>query len=225
MGCVLMVKRKIEKEEAERERLAAMWERERRLWADGYTCIAGIDEAGRGPLAGPVVAACVILPSDIYLPGLNDSKKVAPHVRTLLAEQIKSKAVDWSVGIVEHREIDEINILQATKKAMAESVAGLNKRPDYLLIDALEIALPIPQEGIIHGDSLSASIAAASILAKTYRDSLMEIMDELYPEYGFKEHKGYGTPRHIRALQQFGPCPVHRKSFLTKFKEKYDGYN
>lgn len=201
---------------AEEERLAALWEKEKQLAAAGCRRIAGIDEAGRGPLAGPVVAACVVLPTGLYIPGLNDSKKVTPSKRAALAEIIRTSAVDWSVGIVDHGEIDRINILQAAKKAMVKAVNGLSREADYLLIDALELDLPIAQEGIIRGDSLCASIAAASIIAKTYRDSLMELMDELYPEYGFKEHKGYGTPRHLEALRQYGPCPIHRASFLHK---------
>ena len=206
----------LEKDEAEAQRLAAMWEREKQLAAAGYCRIAGIDEAGRGPLAGPVVAACVVLPTGLCIPGLNDSKKVAPLKRLVLTETIKNNAVDWAIGVVDHREIDRINILQAAKKAMAAAVAGLSREPDYLLIDALTINLPVPQEGIIRGDSICASIAAASIIAKTYRDSLMELMDELYPEYGFKDHKGYGTPRHLEALRTYGPCPIHRVSFLRK---------
>lgn len=206
----------MEREAAEAARLAALWEKERLLTAAGWRYIAGVDEAGRGPLAGPVVAACVILPTGLSIPGLNDSKRVTPLRRAALAELIKNNAVDWAVGVVDHHEIDRINILQAAKKAMTAAVTGLHKGADYLLVDAMKIDLPIPQEGIIHGDSLCASIAAASIIAKTYRDSLMELMDELYPEYGFKDHKGYGTPRHLEALQVYGPCPVHRLSFLRK---------
>lgn len=209
----------LEKERAEKERIQKLWQQERRLRTEGYRLIGGIDEVGRGPLAGPVVAACVILPAEIELPGLNDSKQVAAQERTILSEIIKKKALAWGIGVIDHEEIDNINILQATKKAMLAAVRNMVYRPDYLLIDALEIPVAIPQEAIIHGDSISASIAAASIVAKTYRDSLMEMMDILYPEYGFKEHKGYGTAIHIEALARYGPCPIHRKSFLKNIKK------
>lgn len=203
------------KREEEHQRLRVLYEKERMLYSKGYQFIAGIDEVGRGPLAGPVVAACVILPLGLELKGLNDSKKVHPKRRAELAEIIKKKAVAWSVGRVEHQEIDRLNILQATKKAMIQGVEGLCPSPDYLLIDALRLPLPIPQEGIVEGDSRCAAIAAASIIAKTYRDTFMEMIDQLYPEYGFKDHKGYGTPRHLEALERYGPCPLHRRSFLN----------
>jgi len=208
------VERQMEKEAAERKRLALMWERERQLYSQGYQLVAGLDEAGRGPLAGPVVAACVILPPECDLPGLNDSKKLKAEERQRLAALIKEQALAWSVGVVDHQEIDRINILQATKQAMLAALGQMSRRPHYLLIDALQLETDIPQEGIIHGDSLSASIAAASILAKTFRDELMEAVDLLYPEYGFAEHKGYGTPRHYEALRRWGPCPIHRKTFV-----------
>lgn len=204
----------LRKERAEKERLAKMWERERALWAAGRQYIGGIDEAGRGPLAGPVVAACVIFSRELELPGLNDSKQLAPQERAALAEIIKKKALAWGIGVIDSAEIDRINILQATKKAMVSAVARLGQKPDYLLIDAVELSLDIDQEAIIHGDCLSASIAAASIVAKTYRDSLMEMLDVLYPAYGFKDHKGYGTSRHFEALSRYGPCPIHRNTFI-----------
>lgn len=207
-------KKQREKEKAEAERLYALWKRERDLAEQGYHYVAGLDEVGRGPLAGPVVAACVILPLDCKLSGLNDSKKVLPAERDLLAEEIKGQAIAWAIGLVDHQEIDRLNILQATKVAMLQAISKMSRQPDYLLIDALELDISLPQEGIVHGDSCSASIAAASILAKTYRDSLMVAMDQLYPEYGFAEHKGYGTARHYDSIRQFGPCPIHRKSFL-----------
>lgn len=207
--------RQAEKRRKEERRLHKMWERERALYQAGYSYVAGIDEVGRGPLAGPVVAACVILPPECHLPGLNDSKKVSPAQRDILTQLIKEKALAWGIGLADHQEIDEINILQATKKAMLAAVASMRIQPDYLLIDAVKIDTAIPQEGIIGGDGLSASIAAASILAKTYRDDLMDLLDELYPLYGFKENKGYGTPRHLEALEKTGPCPIHRRSFLT----------
>lgn len=203
-----------EKEQKERARLDSLWARELKLAQQGLQYIAGIDEAGRGPLAGPVVAAAVILPPKCDLPLLNDSKKLKPAEREKLAVLIKEKSVAWAVGVVDHLEIDEINILQATKKAMCNAVAQLTPAPEYLLIDALKLELGIPQEGIIHGDGRCASIAAASIIAKTYRDSLMDMVDMLYPNYGFKEHKGYGTARHLHALAEYGPCPVHRRTFI-----------
>lgn len=212
---VVRVKRELENEQRERMRLANMWELENRLKEKGFKAIGGIDEAGRGPLAGPVVAACVILPAECHLPGLNDSKKLSPQERQKLALLIKEQATAWAVGLADHGEIDRINILQATKKAMQEAVGKMPRQPDYLLIDALRLPLAIPQEGIIHGDSISACIAAASILAKTYRDELMDMLHELYPLYGFNEHKGYGTPRHLAALELYGACPVHRTTFIS----------
>ncbi|MCR4442647.1 MAG: ribonuclease HII [Peptococcaceae bacterium] len=210
---------KMEKQKAEKERLYRLWEWERSLWTAGYSKVAGLDEAGRGPLAGPVVAASVVLPPEIEIPGLNDSKKLSGNKRSALAEIIKQKALAWGVGVVDQSEIDRINILQASKIAMIEAVRQMGVRPDFLLIDALTVALDIPQQGIVHGDTLSASIAAASIIAKTHRDSLMEMMDVLYPEYGFKDHKGYGTPRHLEALRCYGPCPIHRVTFIHKMNK------
>lgn len=206
--------KQLEKEAAEERRLSLLWERERVLYHQGYSLVAGIDEVGRGPLAGPVVAACVILPPECKLPGLNDSKKLSPEERTRLDKLIRQHALGWAIGLIDHEEIDRINILQATKQAMLSAIKQMTRQPEYLLIDALKLDISIPQEGIIHGDCLSASIAAASILAKTYRDSLMEMLDVLYPEYGFSEHKGYGTPRHLEALNRCGPCPIHRRSFV-----------
>lgn len=205
-----------EKEKKEKQRLKNLWARELSLAELGYKNIAGIDEAGRGPLAGPVVAAAVVLPQNYDFPLLNDSKKLKAADRDKLAVLIKEKAVAWAVGVVDHKEIDEINILQASKEAMSKAVAQLSPSPQYLLIDAVNLDIPLPQEGIIHGDSICACIAAASIIAKTYRDSLMDMVDMLYPEYGFKEHKGYGTPRHLHALAEHGPCPIHRNTFLKK---------
>lgn len=207
---------KIAKIKAEEKRLKNMWKKEKNLYDSGYNYVAGIDEVGRGPLAGPVVSACVILPPYCVLPELNDSKKLSANKREILAKLIKEKAVAWAVGVVDQKEIDAINILQATKKSMVKAVTGLGIKPDYLLIDALKISVDIAQEGIIHGDSSSASIASASIIAKTYRDAIMDEIDVLYPQYGFKEHKGYGTPRHWEALTRFGSSPVHRRSFIHK---------
>jgi ribonuclease HII len=212
-----MLKQKLStKMEKEKARLSQLWEKEEYLTRQGYLLIGGIDEAGRGPLAGPVVAACVILPQRCFLPGLNDSKKLSAAKREKLEQMIKKEAIAWSVGLVNHKEIDCLNIYQATRVAMRKAVRFLQVQPDYLLIDALSIDVELPQEGIVHGDSLSASIAAASIIAKTYRDRLMELMDCFYPVYGFKENKGYGTARHLEALRQYGASPVHRRSFLRK---------
>lgn len=208
--------RTLEKEDREERRIKNLWAKEALLTELGYQYIAGIDEAGRGPLAGPVVAAAVILPLNHSFPYLNDSKKLTAAERENLAVLIKEKAVAWAVGVVDHKEIDGTNILRATKRAMIEAVKQLSPTPRYLLIDALNLELEIPQEGIIHGDSICACIAAASIIAKTYRDSLMDMVDMLYPEYGFKTHKGYGTARHLHALAEHGPCPIHRTTFLKE---------
>lgn len=209
---------------AEEERLGQLWEKELFLRKCGYQHVAGIDEAGRGPLAGPVVAACVILPSACTLPGLNDSKLLSPDQRAVLAGLIKQQCIAWSIAICDHQEIDRINIYQATIKAMVKAVQSLEVQPDYLIIDALKIPVSIPQEGIIQGDSKCAAIAAASILAKTYRDGIMDILDEIYPQYGFRENKGYGTPRHLEAIKRYGPCEIHRQSFIQKIMKKTDNH-
>lgn len=183
-----------------------------------YTWICGVDEAGRGPLAGPVAAGAVILPREEVIYYLNDSKKLSAKKREELALQIRERAAAWHVGIVSPARIDEINILQATYEAMREALAGLSREPDLLLNDAVKIpAVAIPQIPIIKGDAKSASIAAASILAKVTRDHLMEEYDKQYPEYGFAGHKGYGTKAHIEALKTYGPCPIHRRTFIRKF--------
>lgn len=198
----------------EKARLKKLSESEALLREAGYRYVGGIDEVGRGPLAGPVVAACVILPEDCVLPHLNDSKKLSADRRQVLEEKIKKEAVAWSIGLVNHKEIDRINIFQATKLAMLKAVRVLKIKPDYLLLDAMNIDINIPQKSIIHGDSQCAAIAAASIIAKTYRDRIMGIMDDFYPEYGFKDNMGYGTARHLEALKLYGPSSVHRRSFL-----------
>lgn len=198
----------------ELKRLAKLHIYEENLYDEGYRLIAGIDEAGRGPLAGPVVAASVILPHGLKIIGINDSKKISAKVRDELAEEIKSKALMWSVGIVDVDFIDKFNILQAALKAMYDAVKGLPEQPDYLLIDAVKIPnLDIPQKPIIGGDGLSASIAAASIIAKTTRDKMMEEYHQLYPQYGFDKHKGYGTKEHVNLIEKYGPCPIHRTTF------------
>ena len=200
------------------EKYREMSENERRLELGGYRLIGGIDEAGRGPLAGPVVAACVILNPEDPVLGVNDSKKLSPKRRSELKKQIEEKALAYGIGIVDEKTIDEINILEATKLAMKTAVENMKIQPDYLLIDALTLPdLSIPQEGIIKGDVLSVSIAAASILAKETRDELMIQLDAQYPGYGFAKHKGYGTPQHISALKSMGPLPIHRKSFISHF--------
>jgi ribonuclease HII len=192
---------------------------EKQAIADGYKFIAGVDEVGRGCLAGAVVAAACILDLSKPIPeGLNDSKKLTAKKREMLDAQIRENAVCFAVGQIEAEEIDRINILQATKKAMVLAIRKLNPAADFLLIDALQLKeLNLPQKGIIHGDAISASIAAASIIAKTYRDNLMSEYDVTYPEYGFAKHVGYGTKAHFEALKQHGACPLHRKSFRGVF--------
>lgn len=202
-----------ERLEKELARLEAMKEFEREY--DGCSLICGVDEAGRGPLAGPVAAGAVILPKDCTILYLNDSKKLSEKRREELFWEIREKAVSYSVGIVGPERIDEINILQATYEAMCQAVSGLGAVPDLLLNDAVTIPeLAIPQVPIIKGDAKSVSIAAASILAKVTRDHLMEEYDRQFPQYGFAKHKGYGTAAHVAAIREFGPCPIHRRSFL-----------
>jgi len=188
---------------------------EEMAWADGFRFVAGIDEVGRGCLAGPVVAVACILDGSKPLPkGLNDSKQVAPEQREEIAAELKDCCTAYSVGMVDATDIDRINILEATKLAMRLAITGLVPGPDFLLIDALQLkGVPIPQKSIIKGDSVSASIAAASILAKTYRDGLMRSLDAEYPLYGFAGHVGYGTKEHREALRMHGPCPLHRRTF------------
>lgn len=199
-------------------KLQRMWEEmssyEQRFWTEGYRWIAGVDEVGRGPLAGPVVCAAVILPRDIYLPGLNDSKKLSPSLREKLYEEILEKAVAVSVEMGSPQLIDEINIYQATLHTMEKAVRGLPVQPDITLNDAVTIPnLEIPQCPIIGGDGKSISIAAASIVAKVTRDRLMMQYDQQYPGYGFGTNMGYGTEEHLNQLRKQGPCPIHRRSF------------
>ena len=210
--------RKISEEKLalERVRLEGMREFENKYSDLAY--VAGIDEAGRGPLAGPVVAAAVILPKDIFLPFLNDSKKVTEKRRDVLFDEIKQNAIAYGIGIASNTLIDEINILQATYEAMREAINSLEKTPDVLLVDAVHIPdINIKQVGIVKGDAKSVNIAAASILAKVTRDRLMAEYDKIYPEYGFASNKGYGTATHIAALKEVGPCAIHRKSFIGNF--------
>lgn len=186
--------------------------------AAGYEWICGVDEAGRGPLAGPVCAAAVILPRGLDIAGLDDSKKLSDRRRRELYDVITGAAAAYAIALVGQERIDEINILQATFRAMEEAVAKLSPQPDLALVDGnREPVLSMPCETIVGGDGKCASIAAASILAKVTRDRLMEELDRQYPEYGFAVHKGYGTRRHYEALRQYGPCPIHRQSFLKKF--------
>jgi ribonuclease HII len=200
---------------AEGQRLHTLLRFEIELWSQGYSLVAGVDEAGMAPLAGPVVAGAVILPKNYKLRGLNDSKKILDHeTREELAAQIKQDAICWSFGFAEVEEIDRINIYHAGLLAMQRALQGLSCLPDFVLVDARKIPhCSTPQRGIIRGDALSASIAAASIIAKTTRDAHMLEMDALYAGYGFASHKGYPTPEHCRALKELGALPIHRRSF------------
>ena len=200
---------------SEGQRLHTLLRFEIELWAQGYSLVAGVDEAGMAPLAGPVVAGAVILPKNYKLRGLNDSKKILDHeTREELAAQIKQDAICWSFGFAEVEEIDRINIYHAGLLAMQRALQGLTCLPDFVLVDARKIPhVTTPQRGIIRGDALSASIAAASIIAKTTRDAHMLEMDALYAGYGFASHKGYPTPEHCRALKELGALPIHRRSF------------
>jgi ribonuclease HII len=179
----------------------------------GWLRIAGLDEAGRGSLFGPVVAAAVILNPRRRIVGLDDSKKLTPERRSELAPRIREHALAWAIAEIDASRIDAWNIYQASRQAMIAAVSQLNPLPDYLLLDAIEIDLPIEQKALIHGDARSVSIAAASILAKTERDRRMQEFDQLYPQYGLAQHKGYGTPEHLEALRQHGPTPLHRYSY------------
>ena len=195
-----------------------MWAIEEACREEGYTVICGVDEAGRGPLAGPVCAAAVILPDHLELPGLNDSKKLSDKKRRELFPLIKEQAIAYGIGLASHEEIDEINILQATYLAMERAIAQLEGKADLALVDgnrAKDFGLPV--KTVVKGDSLSASIAAASILAKVTRDDIMEAYAEEYPGYGFEIHKGYGTKAHYAALTEKGASPIHRMTFLKKF--------
>lgn len=214
---ILSCRKRMEKAAAEVQRLENMLIYEKKYY-DTCDYICGIDEAGRGPLAGPVVAGAVILPKGLKIPYLNDSKQLSEKKREELYDVIMEQAVSVGVGIVSPERIDEINILQATYEAMREAVGTLSYRPDVLLNDAVIIPeLTIPQEKIIKGDAKSLSIAAASVIAKVTRDRMMKAYHELFPEYGFEKHKGYGSKEHIEMIQKIGPCAIHRRSFLTHF--------
>ena len=202
------------REERERQRIAMLYGYEELAAAEGMDIVAGVDEAGRGPLAGPVSVAAVVLPRGLFLPRLNDSKKLSPKARDELYDLILEKALAIGTSFVDAKTIDRVNIYQATINGMYEAIFSLSPEPQKVLIDAVRLEnLPMPSLSIVKGDEKSASIAAASIVAKVRRDRLMEEYDRQYPEYGFARHKGYGTAEHIKALRQYGPCPVHRLSF------------
>ena len=209
----------MELKDKERERLDNLKQIELDLYKKGFKSICGIDEAGRGPLAGPVVIAGVIMPKNSFIEGVNDSKKISEKKREFLYEKIIDDAICYSVAIIGQDIIDEINILNATKKGVTNVVKKMNKRPDLILIDALEHINTdgVPYEAIIKGDAKCYSIAAASIIAKVTRDRIMREWDEVYPQYGFLQHKGYGTAKHINAIREYGLCPIHRRSFTKKF--------
>lgn len=199
------------KEEA---RLREMYKYEHEAWARGHKLVAGVDEVGRGPLAGPVVVAAVILPHDCFIEKLNDSKKLSEATREKLYDEILAKAVAVSRAVIDEKTIDRINIYQATMNGMYEAIFGLNPQPEEVLIDAVKLnRLEIPSTSIIKGDAKSASIAAASIVAKVERDRMMKEMDKIYPEYEFAKNKGYGTAEHLAALRKYGACKIHRRSF------------
>ena len=188
---------------------------ENELYSKGYKFIGGVDEVGRGPLAGPVVCAAVILPSDCDIVGIDDSKKITEKKRNELFDLIKEKAISYNIEFVFENEIDELNILNSTKKCMEKAINNLSVKPDIMLIDAVSgLNINCESKSIIHGDAVSYSIGAASILAKVTRDRYMEEIDEKYPEYGFKKHKGYGTKFHMDTLREIGPCEIHRRSFI-----------
>ena len=205
--------------EKEETRLIELKKIDKEFFEKGVKYIAGIDEAGRGPLAGPVVVACVILPENSMIEGVNDSKKVSESKREKLYDLITQEAISYGIGIIYQEEIDEINILQATKKAVTEAIKQMKIKPNIIMVDALNgiDTMGIPYKSIIKGDAKCYSIAAASIIAKVTRDRIMREWDKVYPEYGFASHKGYGTAKHIAAIKEFGPCPIHRRSFISKF--------
>lgn len=190
---------------------------EKQYLEKGYKFIAGMDEAGRGPLAGPVTAACCIMDLSHIISGINDSKKIPEKKREVLFNSITDNAFSYRIADIDNNIIDEINILEATKKAMKIASGNLAIKPEIIFIDAVKDNFGVPSLSLIHGDALSYSIAAASILAKVHRDDLMKKYAELYPEYGFEKHKGYGTKLHIEMLKKYGPCPIHRKTFIKNF--------
>ncbi len=204
-------------DEDEKNRIHQMLQYERELWDSGIQYVAGIDEAGRGPLAGPVVAAAVIFPPNVFISGINDSKKLSPKKRETLYPMIQDKAIVFSTGLVDEKEIDRINILQASYRAMRMAIGRLHIQPQHLLIDGRPLPEKFyPQTAIEGGDRKSFTIAAASIIAKVTRDRLMIAYDQQYPQYGFARHKGYGTQAHVEAIRQHGLCEIHRKTFHIK---------
>lgn len=205
--------------EKEEQRLIRLKQTDKEFFDMGMNYVCGIDEAGRGPLAGPVVVASVIMPKESMLEWVNDSKKVTEKRREILYERILEEAISYGIAIIDQEEIDDINILQATKKGLTQAITSMEVKPDVILVDALTgiDTLGIPYKSIIKGDANSYSIAAASILAKVTRDRIMREWDKVYPEYGFEKHKGYGTAKHIEAIKEYGLCPIHRKTFTKNF--------
>ena len=205
--------------ERELERLTQLKQIEESVYKEGFNLICGIDEAGRGPLAGPVVVASVIMPKDSMIEGVNDSKKISEAKREKLYDVITEEAISYGVGIMSQEKIDEVNILNATKNGLTKSLEELDSKPDIILVDALRDinTLGVPYRSVIKGDAKIYSIACASIIAKVTRDRIMREWDKIYPQYGFKSHKGYGTAKHIAAIKKYGLCPLHRRSFTTKF--------
>ena len=212
----MKLKRKKKMKEKEFERLTLLKKDEQDLYNQGCNYICGIDEAGRGPLAGPVVVAAVIMPKDSFIEGVNDSKKVSEKKREVLYDEIISNCISYGVGIIDHEKIDEINILEATRLGVKESIEQLSQKPDIILVDALTKidTHGIPYKSIIKGDAKEYSIACASIIAKVTRDRIMRQWDEVYPIYGFAKHKGYGTEEHRKIIKENGPCIIHRKTFI-----------
>jgi len=217
VGLESTIQNKLEEKYKKMQKKINLLEQERMLWDMGYQMVAGIDEAGRGPLAGPVIASCVIFPRDVYIEGVDDSKKLTPAKRARLFDEIMDKAIAVGIGRVGPNEIDEIDILSATREAMRQAVLNCVRMADILLIDAVKLDIGIPCIPIIKGDQKSHSIAAASIIAKVTRDREMCRWHEKYPVYGFDKHKGYGTAAHIKAIRKWGLCPIHRRSFAQKF--------
>lgn len=210
---ILQRKKAIQAEEAEDKRLESMLRYEKKIYAQGFQVIAGIDEVGRGPLAGPVVAAAVILPKGCKIKHLNDSKKIPKSKHNTIYHEVMEQAVAVGIGIKDAQVIDQVNIYEATKLAMLEALSKLDPAPQHLLIDAMKLDTPIPQQSIIKGDANSLSIAAASIVAKVTRDRLMVDYDQTYPDYGFAKNAGYGTAEHLTGLERLGITPIHRKTF------------